>query len=418
MGRPAQTRHAAAALFVVLLALAVCALAAPGAHALAARFAVESVTGYERGFRITVGDDGRTPYFRPGVVVWDGGSIMSGHGADPGYEFPTQTLAVVPRVCTSYVSATGNARIGDMIREAPREVDAHHDGRADLNVCLVLAGGGDFRDGVSAAQEYSSLKTYCRARRAAGFRVLVLTVLPCGESDAFEATRLAYDAMVRNGWSSFADGLVDIAADPRIGDTGDDLDGQYYQEDRLHLTSAGYSVMAAAAAPVLGDQPWTSKQVRLRVRDAAADWGPWRPWTARTRLWLGDYQGTHVVEAEYQLGADTPVAVSDSVFVDTVRPVPRVLRAAVARRGKKAKLRYQVDDALPCGPTGTVIVAVKTPSGRTLRTFVQRGAQVNEPLSVTFACTLPKGYYRWTVSARDTAGNTQLTPADGALRVR
>ena len=67
---------------------------------------------------------------------------------------------------------------------------------------------------------YDSLQTYCEQRHAAGFRVIVLTVLPCHRTDTFEVTRLAFNAMLRDGWSDFADDLVDLAADPRIGDTG------------------------------------------------------------------------------------------------------------------------------------------------------------------------------------------------------
>ena len=418
MGRSEHTSRAAALLLVLTLALAVAAVASPRAGALAARFAVESKTGYERTLHVTVGDGGYTPFFRPGVVVWDGGSIIAGHLADPGYEFSTQTLALVPRVCDSYVSATGGAKIADMIAEGPAEVDARYDKHADLDLCVVLAGGGDFRLGRSAAYEYAAIQTYCAARRSAGFRVLVVTTLPSADPATFEPTRLAYDAMLRDGWSTFADGLVDIAADPRIGDTGDEFDAQFYQQDELHLTDAGYGVMASVAAPVLCGQPWTSERCELRLRDEAGEWGAWRPWTARSRLWLDDYQGRHVVDAEYRLDGGVPVDVSAAVFVDSVRPRPRVLRAAVARRGGKATLRYEVADAEPCGPTSTVTVAVTTASGRVLRSFARRLVPVNQPTSVAFTCTLPRGSYRWTVSARDTAGNPQLAPAVGTLKVR
>ena len=418
MGRVAQTGRVATALIVFLFAAVACAAVSPVAGALSARFTVSNQDGYVRGLEVTAGDAGYTPFFRPGVVVWDGGSIISGHGADPGFEFPVQTLSMVPRVCRSYVSSTGNAKVADMLAQASVEVDAHYDRNADLDVCLVQAGGGDFRDDRPAIYVYDALRTYCLARRAAGFRVLVLTVLPSNRPETFEATRLAYDAMLRSGWNTFADGLVDVAADHRIGDTGDELDGQFYLVDQLHLTSAGSAVMASVAAPVLCDQPWTSARCELRVRDAAAEWGAWRPWTAQTRLWLDDYQGEHVVDAEYRLAGGSPVDASASVFVDTLRPTPRVLRDVAVRRGRKVTLRYQVDDAEPCGPTSTVVITVKTASGYVVKSFVRRLVPVNAPASVAFTCNLSAGSYRWLVSARDTAGNPELAPATGRLRVR
>jgi lysophospholipase L1-like esterase len=418
MGWVARRRGGFAGLVALMSALAVCAFTAPAAGALTARFTVHDRGGYARGLHISVGDAGYTPFFRPAVVVWDGGSIIAGHGASPGREFPVQTLAMVPRACASYVSSTGGARIADMLAQAPLDVDARYDARADLDVCLLLAGGGDFHHGLTAAAVYDSVRTYCLERRAAGFRVLVLTVLPSDSPDTFEATRLAYDAMLRDGWDEFADGLVDIAADPRIGDTGDEFDRQFYLEDQLHLTDAGNAVMASIAAPVLNAQPWLSARCELRVRDAAGAWGAWRPWAALTSLWLDDYQGQHVVEAEYRLDGGEPVNVSDRVFVDSVRPRPRVLRPAAARRGRRATLRYEVRDAEPCGPTSTAVIRVESSSGRVVKALVRRRVPVNAPASASFTCGLPKGRYRWTVSARDTAGNLARTPASGRLTVR
>ena len=102
------SRRHIAGIVLALGLLAVAVLAAP-AGALTARFTLNDEADYTRGLRVTAGDDGWTPFFRPAVVVWDGGSIISGHGADAGFEFPTQTLAVLPHVCQSYVSATGGA---------------------------------------------------------------------------------------------------------------------------------------------------------------------------------------------------------------------------------------------------------------------------------------------------------------------
>jgi hypothetical protein len=414
-GRLSLRLGALAVLAVGLFALAVWPAAA---RALNPRFLVDGGAEYTRGTRVSAGDSGWTPFFRPGVVVWDGGSIVAGHGADPGWEYPVQTLAVVPRACQSFVSSTASAKIADMLADAPYEVDVHYNPNADLNVCVVLAGGGDFRMGASAASIYRALRDYCEQRQAAGFRVVVLSVLPSNRPETFEATRLAYNTMLRTGWSQFADGLADLAGDPRIGDFGDELDGQFYLTDQLHLTNAGNAVMAAVTAPVLGELPWYSTRVEVRLRDAAGEWSDWRPWSAQSSVWLEDYQGEHVVEIEYRVDGGAPVAAADAIFRDTVRPAARALRDSIARRGRKVALRYQVDDLEPCGPTSTVTIQVKTASGYTLKTWVRRAVPVNEPQAHVFTCWLPRGSYRWSVRARDTAGNADTGPGKGVLRVR
>jgi hypothetical protein len=148
------------------------------------------------------------------------------------------------------------------------------------------------------------------------------------------------------------------------------------------------------------------------------DWSAWRPYSAATTVQLGDYQGTHVVEAEYRLDGGEPVATSDAIFVDTVRPRPRALRDVVVRRGRTAVLRYRVDDADPCGPTCKAVVSVTTARGRVLKTFTRHRVPVGEPGRIAFTCTLPKGSYRYVVRARDTAGNPELVSGIARLTVR
>jgi len=271
MGYLARASRRAAAAVVLSLALAVLGAVAPGAGALDARFAVVDHHGYSRSLHVSVGDDGQTPFFGPAVVVWDGGSIIAGHGADREHKFPVQTLAMVPKTCSSYVSVTGGAKIADMLAEAPAEVDARYSATADLEP-LVSRSPAAVTFGAAGARTdvYASLREVLPPLAARPvFRVLVVTLLPSHRTETFEVMRLAYNAMVREGWPAFADGLVDIAADRRIGETGDEYNEQFYLNDQLHLNNVGNTVMAAVAAPVLSEQPWLSDRCELRVRDAA-----------------------------------------------------------------------------------------------------------------------------------------------------
>ncbi len=416
MRRSSSKRRHVAGIALALGLLTLAALASP-AGALTARFTLNDGAAYSRLLSVKAGDGGYTPFFRPAVVVWDGGSIIAGHRADPGFEFPTQTLAVVPHVCVSHVSSTGGARIADMLADAPLEVDAWYRDEADLDLCVVLAGGGDFRKGLTAADVYQSLRTYCLQRRAAGFRVVVLSVLPGSGPVTFEASRLAFNALLRDTWPQFADGLADIAADPRIGDTGDNLDQQFYMPDALHPGNAGYAVMAAVTAPVLDEQPWRSSRCEIRLREAGGEWGDWRLYAAATTLELPEGEGPRQVEAEYRIDGGAPVTVADGIFVDTLPPSPVALGNVRARRGATVRLPFRIDDAQPCGPTCTATVRVTTSSGRVLRTFVRRLLPVGRTTSVAVR-GLGRGRYRYVVTARDTAGNPETVPGSARLTVR
>ena len=388
------------------------------AGTLRSRFSIDHGARYSRSLRVTVGDGGWSPFFEPGVVVWDGGSIIAGYGAKAGFKFPTQTLALVPHACRSHMVYTQDALIADMIAKAPGEVDAQYRRDADLNLCLVLAGGGDLRLGADPKKVYRSLETFCVGRRAAGFKVIVLTVLPRSHPATFEASREAYNELVRDTWPQFADGLADIAADPRIGAAFANLDRQYYRSDATHPNDAGCAVMAAVTAPVINNLTWRSASCEMRVCNLGSAWSAWRPYMAESAWRLPRGDGTKSVEAEYRDGDGSPVTVSDTIQVDTVPPTTVALGNVVVRRGARATLAYRVNDAPPCGPTATVVITVTSSAGAVVKRWVERRQPIGRRLAVTFTCRLPKGAYRYTIRARDSAGNPQSVAGSDRLTVR
>ena len=58
----------------------------------------------------------------------------------------------------------------------------------------------------------------------------------------YESRRQALNRLLRED-HAFADAVVDIAGDSRIGDAGDEADPQFFV-DRLHLTKFGYRTVA------------------------------------------------------------------------------------------------------------------------------------------------------------------------------
>lgn len=125
---------------------------------------------------------------------------------------------------------------------------------------MLIAWGGtnDLYFGASAATTYSRIVTYATARKAAGWRVIILSILPRSAGippPTFEADRQTVNAalladfptatahtnITRGG--AYADFLINIGADTTIGEAGDELNTTYYA-DRVHLTNAGYAIVA------------------------------------------------------------------------------------------------------------------------------------------------------------------------------
>lgn len=112
---------------------------------------------------------------------------------------------------------------------------------------MVLIGTNDCAAGTAAATSNAALKSFCQARQATGWTVVVCTILAYNSSFGTEAIRLAYNAQIVADWATFADKLVDLGADARIGVTGAELNATYFQGDQVHPTAAGAGVIAELA---------------------------------------------------------------------------------------------------------------------------------------------------------------------------
>lgn len=138
---------------------------------------------------------------------------------------------------------------------ASSSVDPVLDSSQASQINVIWAGTNDMAQGTSGATTFGRLSNYCAARYAAGWdKIAVMTILPrsnAGIADGFEAQRQAFNTLVRENYASIADALIDVAADGRIGDEGDELDTTYYNDDRVHLNTTGQSIVADIAQPVI-----------------------------------------------------------------------------------------------------------------------------------------------------------------------
>jgi len=191
------------------------------------------------------------PDLSRGLVVFDGCSLVDDAGVARDAGMPAQVMALLPGGLGMKNLGVGGQTTQMMAADAGAEVDPLYATSRRCNILVCWEGTNDLILGTAppydTRQAYRHLAAYCKARQRAGFRVVICTVLPRGRSAAFYDARNALNAELRAHWRSFADALADVAANMTIGADGAETDATYYR-DTVHLTAAGYAIVAREVA--------------------------------------------------------------------------------------------------------------------------------------------------------------------------
>lgn len=149
--------------------------------------------------------------------------------------------------------SVGGQTLVNMQTDASTQIDVLYDPTRVRN--LVWWGGTN--GAYTAAQKITQLETYYNSRQAIGWRQIEVGMLPRSQSGLpanFEAdrqtirtSRLAQYSIATaetNVWKdSNGNFYVDLGGDTAIGDAGDENNTIYYL-DKVHLTNAGYAIVA------------------------------------------------------------------------------------------------------------------------------------------------------------------------------
>lgn len=165
-----------------------------------------------------------------------------------GGSYPEQLVALLGEGEIVSFAVGGSTLQYDLpTREA--QLDQAFDVEA-LNVLLLWPGSNDLKQFETPPEVlYALYLDYVSRRVARGWKVIAFTILPRWSPTtpaSFEPNRQAFNALLRASGLT----LVDVAADPRIGDAGDNLDTTYYT-DGVHQNAAGKLIVAELAAPVI-----------------------------------------------------------------------------------------------------------------------------------------------------------------------
>ena len=211
-------------------------------------------------------------------VVCHGDSLTRGENASAGLGTATGTTypAVLARTLGPAWRVTNVGTSGwtiDLLTgEASEKVDPLYDPQLTRNVLIIFAGTNDLGGArESAGTAFGKLTAYCRARKAAyPWRILVVTppmaAYPRVYPADFDAQMVQYDALIRRNWRSFADGIVDVQADFRLGAPGAERSPAYFSSrDFTHLTDAGYAIVGRDAAAAVRGTSVTKRTKKAAV---------------------------------------------------------------------------------------------------------------------------------------------------------
>lgn len=174
-------------------------------------------------------------------IVFDGDSLTFGTSLDPSsIPYPTQCLSSLNY--RGYNSGVPGATSADVLVNVTTEIDAKMDIKCNRQYAVLWIGANDLTTATTAATIESNIQSWCTGRKATGAKVIICTITPrTGLTGPQETKRTDVNTWLNANFSTFADGIVDLAADSRLSNASNLT---YYDSGGTHMTLAGYGVVA------------------------------------------------------------------------------------------------------------------------------------------------------------------------------
>jgi lysophospholipase L1-like esterase len=186
------------------------------------------------------------------LIIFDGDSLTSGMlgGGSLLRPYPDKVLLDQSDPFKAYNFGVPGQTSTQMLTDQTSQVLPLYDPALANNIIIAWIGCNDLAAASVVATLKSNYQAYCVAARAAGFKIVAVTLLPRAlAAGTYEADRTTFNTWLR--LQTFYDALADIAGDTAIGDAGDNTDETYYQTDHLHLNTVGYARVAGRVTTAL-----------------------------------------------------------------------------------------------------------------------------------------------------------------------
>jgi len=177
------------------------------------------------------------------LLVCRGDSLTAGVGSSMLLTWPEQYRRLKGGSCPLiYNMGEGSRLISQADTLDAAFIDPLFDADKTSRLAVLLGTNDINSDGLTGAQGYARLIDYCADRKSAeGWPIDVLTLPDRASVDVAIAD---YNDLIRDGDESY-DAVIDIGKNsPSESRLNDSTNTTYYDDDQLHLTNAGYGVIA------------------------------------------------------------------------------------------------------------------------------------------------------------------------------
>lgn len=182
------------------------------------------------------------------LIVFDGDSLTAGLNLTVAESYPYKVLDTEGRANYDGYNLGVSAQYATHIAADLAAQVLPLVGVWARNYYVLWAGTNDLTDGgASAADTYASLTSTIQAAKAAGFTVLVLTMIKRSTDAPLETKRQAYNVLI-NANTAGADAVIDVGANAAFSDVNNTT---YYQGDKVHITATGATVVAGLVSDAI-----------------------------------------------------------------------------------------------------------------------------------------------------------------------
>lgn len=178
------------------------------------------------------------------LVVADGDSRQTcyfGTGYGPAADdWLSQLGGSLTGVCSTVNQGVPSQLQQTQTANGAAKIDPLYSAGNTTNVVVTNGGVNDLPTRTDVQIE-GDIQTYCSARQAAGWKVIVCTIPPAlTVTGANETKRVAVNSWIRSNYGSWADKLADLDNDARLQNPSDTT---YFDTQGVHYTRAGHGVV-------------------------------------------------------------------------------------------------------------------------------------------------------------------------------